>query len=122
MDGFSGSKDVAAKLLLQATLVIDPFHVVSLAGDKIDQSRQRIQQLNCRHRGRSGKAMVVDIINTLHNGVSRVPEELASLGRTFRRRHDDVLANFDHHAPKSTTEAINSRLEACAAKPSDSGT
>ncbi|WIM73314.1 transposase [Corynebacterium suedekumii] len=34
--------------------VMDPFHVVHLAADKLTMTRQRIQQDTCGHRGRSG--------------------------------------------------------------------
>lgn len=54
MDGFSGYKNAAADQLPDATPVMDPFHVVALAGDKLDLCRQRIQQLTCGHRGRKG--------------------------------------------------------------------
>ena len=33
---------------------MDPFHVVALAGAKLDLCRQRIQQQTCGHRGRAG--------------------------------------------------------------------
>ncbi len=33
---------------------MDPFHVVALAGDKLDLCRQRIQHQTCGHRGRTG--------------------------------------------------------------------
>ena len=33
---------------------MDPFHVVALAGAKLDLCRQRIQQQTCGHRGRTG--------------------------------------------------------------------
>ena len=55
MDGFSGYKSAAADQLPEATPVMDPFHVVALAGDKLDLCRQRIQQQQtCGHRGRTG--------------------------------------------------------------------
>ena len=54
MDGFTGYKNAAADQLPEATPVMDPFHVVALAGDKLDLCRQRIQQLTCGHRGRKG--------------------------------------------------------------------
>ena len=34
--------------------VMDPFHVVALAGTKLDLCRQRVQQDTCGHRGRTG--------------------------------------------------------------------
>jgi transposase len=33
---------------------MDPFHVVALAGAKLDVCRQRVQQQTCGHRGRTG--------------------------------------------------------------------
>ena len=54
MDGFGGYKTAATEQLPDATAVMDPFHVVALAGAKLDLCRQRIQQQTCGHRGRSG--------------------------------------------------------------------
>ena len=54
MDGFGGYKTAAADVLPDATAVMDPFHVVALAGAKLDLCRQRIQQQTCGHRGRTG--------------------------------------------------------------------
>jgi transposase len=54
MDGFGGYKTAAADQLPEATAVMDPFHVVALAGAKLDLTRQRVQQQTCGHRGRSG--------------------------------------------------------------------
>ncbi|QGF22612.1 ISL3 family transposase [Raineyella fluvialis] len=54
MDGFTGFKTAAVEELPDAAEVMDPFHVVALAGDKLDQTRQRIQQATRGHRGRSG--------------------------------------------------------------------
>lgn len=44
MDGFSGFKTAAAEELPDAVAVMDPFHVVRLAGDALDRTRQRVQQ------------------------------------------------------------------------------
>ena len=54
MDGFGGYKTAATEELPEATAVMDPFHVVALAGAKLDLCRQRIQQQTCGHRGRTG--------------------------------------------------------------------
>ena len=54
MDGFGGYKTAAVEQLPEATAVMDPFHVVALAGAKLDLCRQRIQQQTCGHRGRTG--------------------------------------------------------------------
>jgi transposase len=54
MDGFGGYKTAATEVLPDATAVMDPFHVVALAGAKLDLCRQRVQQQTCGHRGRAG--------------------------------------------------------------------
>ena len=54
MDGFGGYKNAAATALPEAVTVMDPFHVVALAGHKLDLCRQRVQQDTLGHRGRSG--------------------------------------------------------------------
>ena len=54
MDGFTGYKTAAVETINDVITVMDPFHVVALAGDKLDQCRQRLQQETLGHRGRSG--------------------------------------------------------------------
>ena len=54
MDGFTGFKSAAGEELPQARAVMDPFHVVSLAGDKLDECRRRIQRAITGRRGRAG--------------------------------------------------------------------
>lgn len=53
-DGFSGFKTATAEELPEAVAVMDPFHVVALAGDALDQCRQRVQCETTGHRGHSG--------------------------------------------------------------------
>ena len=54
MDGFTGFKTATSEELPDAVAVINPFHVVRLAGDALDQCRRRVQQATCGHRGRKG--------------------------------------------------------------------
>lgn len=54
MDGFAGYHCAAKEVLPQARTVMDPFHVVHLAAEKLTVCRQRIQQVTLGHRGRSG--------------------------------------------------------------------
>jgi transposase len=54
MDGFTGFKTATADKLPDAVAVMDPFHVVALAGHALDRCRQRVQQQTCGHRGRTG--------------------------------------------------------------------
>ena len=52
MDGFTGFKTAAEEELPEATAVMDPFHVVRLAGDAVEKCRRRVQQQVLGHRGR----------------------------------------------------------------------
>lgn len=53
MDGFTGFKSATAEQLPDARAVMDPFHVVHLAGDALDECRRRIQQELHHRRGRA---------------------------------------------------------------------
>ncbi|WP_300593414.1 ISL3 family transposase [Microbacterium sp.] len=53
MDGFTGYKSATVETIDDVTTVMDPFHVVALAGEKLDRCRQRLQQETLGHRGRS---------------------------------------------------------------------
>ena len=50
MDGFTGFKTATAEELPDAVTVMDPFHVVRLAGDALDRCRRRVQQDLHGHR------------------------------------------------------------------------
>ena len=52
MDGFTGFKTAATEEIPEATAVMDPFHVVRLAGDALERCRRRVQQQVNGHRGR----------------------------------------------------------------------
>jgi transposase len=47
MDGFTGFKTAAAEELPDAVTVMDPFHVVRLAGDALDTCRRRDPTRHC---------------------------------------------------------------------------
>ena len=171
MDGFTGFKTATAEELPEATAVMDPFHVVRLAGDALDRCRRRIQQSTHGHRGRrddplyrarrtlhtgadlltdkqcqrlrdlfagddhvqveatwgiyqrmigayrqpdrtKGRELMVKLIDTVSNGVPKALTEITTLGRTLKKRADDVLAYFDRPGTSNgPTEAINGRLE-----------
>jgi transposase len=87
MDGFTGFKTATSEELPDAVAVMDPIHVVRLAGDALDQCRRRVQHATCGHRGRKG--------DPLYQTASR-----------------HVLAYFDRPGTSNgPTEAINGRLE-----------
>jgi len=171
MDGFTGFKTATTEELPDAVAVMDPFHVVRLAGDALDRCRRRVQQDTHGHRGRKddplyrarrtlhtgaglltdkqkdrlaelfateehvqveatwgiyqrmiaayrepdrvkGRDLMVKLIESLSQGVPAALSEIVTLGRTLKKRADDVLAYFDRPGTSNgPTEAINGRLE-----------
>lgn len=67
MDGFTGFKTATTEELPDAVAVMDPFHVVRLAGDALDQCRRRVQQDLHGHRGRADDPLY-RARRTLHTG------------------------------------------------------
>ena len=171
MDGFTGFKTATAEELPDAVAVMDPFHVVRLAGDALDRCRRRVQQQLHGHRGRKadplysarrtlhtgrelltekqvarledlfaaeehvevevtwwiyqrmiaayrhpdrakGRVLMAKLIDSISHGVPATLSEIATLGRTLKKRAVDVLAYFDKPGTSNgPTEAINGRLE-----------
>lgn len=55
---------------------------------------------------------MIKLIGSLSSGVPTALVELTTLGRTLKKRADDVLAYFDRPGTSNgPTEAINGRLE-----------
>jgi transposase len=153
MDGFAGFKTATTEELPDAVAVMDPFHVVRLAGDALDRCRRRVQQDLHGHRGRKddplyrarrtlhtgadlltdrqrerltalfgiedhvqveatwgiyqrmiiayrepdrakGKQLMTALIASVSHGVPAALTELRTLGRTLKKRAEDVLAYF----------------------------
>ena len=67
MDGFTGFKTATTEELPDAVAVMDPFHVVRLAGDALDRCRRRVQQDLHGHRGRKDDPLY-RARRTLHTG------------------------------------------------------
>lgn len=108
MDGFSGYKTAAADQLPEATIVMDPYHVVALAGTKLDLCRQRIQQATCGHRGRSGDPLY---------GVRRtLRTRYQLLGSRQKERLEAVFADESHLAAL-VTWGVYQRIIAAYAHP-----
>ncbi len=171
MDGFTGFKTAAAEEVPDAVAVMDPFHVVRLAGDALDRCRRRVQLAIHGHRGykddplyksrrtlatgaglltdkqitrlnalfaddahveveatwgiyqrmiaayrhedrRQGRDLMRGLIDSISVGVPNALAELITLGRTLKKRAEDVLAYFDRPGTSNgPTEALNGRLE-----------
>jgi transposase len=95
MDGFTGFKTATTEQLPDAVAVMDPFHVVALAGDSLDRCRQRVQQMTCGHRGRSGDPLY-GIRRVLRTGVDLLTDrQRARLAAVFSdERHVEVEATW----------------------------
>lgn len=82
MDGFTGFKTAAAEEVPDAVAVMDPFHVVRLAGDAMDQCRRRIQQELHGRRGRKGDPLYA-ARRTLHTGADLLTDKQAARLRSL---------------------------------------
>ncbi len=83
MDGFTGFKTATSEELPEAVAVMDPFHVVRLAGDALDSCRRRVQQDIHGHRGRSGDPLY-SARRTLHTGIDLLTDsQTARLSALF---------------------------------------
>ncbi len=72
MDGFTGFKTATSEELPEAVAVLDPFHVVRLAGAALGQCRRRVQQDTRGHRGGKGDPLY-SARRTLHIGADLSP-------------------------------------------------
>ncbi len=88
MDGFTGFKTAAAEEMPAATAVMDPFHVVRLAGDALDRCRRRVQQQLHGHRGLADDPLY-RARRTLHTGTDLLTDRQA-------RRLELLFASDDH--------------------------
>ena len=77
MDGFTGSKTASAEELPDATVVMDPFHVVRLAGDALDRCRRRVQLAIHGHRGVKNDPLYA-ARRTLHTGAGLLTDKQAA--------------------------------------------
>ena len=97
MDGFTGFKTATTEELPEAVAVMDPFHVVRLAGDALDQCRRRVQQQLHGHRGRSGDPLY-GARRTLHTGAGLLTDK--------QKTRLDALFTTDVHVHVEATWRI----------------
>lgn len=76
MDGFTGFKTAATEEIPTAVAVMDPFHVVRLAGDALDRCRRRVQQQLHGHRGMKNDPLY-RARRTLHTGADLLTDRQA---------------------------------------------
>jgi transposase len=106
MDGFGGYKNAATAALPDAVTVMDPFHVVALAGHKLDLCRQRVQQDTLGHRGRTG--------DPLYRVRRTLRTRLELLTDRQRTRLEAVFASEEHVAVEVTWWAYQQIIAAYA--------
>ena len=81
MDGFTGYKTATTEELPDAVAVMDPFHVVRLAGEALDRCRRRVQQDIHGHRGRKGDPLYA-ARRTLHTGADLLTDKQPNASKT----------------------------------------
>jgi transposase len=108
MDGFSGFKTAATEELPAAATVMDPFHVVRLAGNALDECRRRVQLATCGHRGRSTDPLYRSR-RTLHTGADLLTDR--------QKTRLTALFTIDAHAEVEATWHIYQRTVAAYREP-----
>jgi len=108
MDGFTGFKTAAAEALPDAVEVMDPFHVVQLAGDALDRTRQRVQQQTLGHRGHAGDPLY-GVRRTLHTGDAFLTDR--------QRTRIEAVFVIDEHVEVETTWAVYQSIVAAYRHP-----
>ena len=108
MDGFTGFKTATTEELPDAVTVMDPFHVVHLAGDALDRCRQRIQQITRGHRGRTGDPLY-SARRTLHTGADLLTDK--------QTQRLETLFAGDTHVQVEATWGIYQRMVAAYREP-----
>ncbi|WMY79475.1 ISL3 family transposase [Citricoccus sp. I39-566] len=108
MDGFTGFKTATEEELPEATAVMDPFHVVRLAGDALERCRRRVQQQVHGHRGRKDDPLY-KARRTLLTGAELLTEKQYS-------RIQDVF-DGDEHVEVEATWAFYQHMVAAYREP-----
>jgi transposase len=108
MDGFTGFKTAASEELPDAVAVMDPFHVVRLAGDALDRCRRRVQLAVHGHRGRKSDPLYT-ARRTLHTGTDLLTD----------KQKDRLAALFasDAHVEVEATWGVYQRMIAAYREP-----
>ena len=108
MDGFTGFKTATAEELPDAVAVMDPFHVVRLAGDALDRCRRRVQQTLHGHRGHAADPLY-RARRTLHTGADLLTDR--------QQTRLDALFAGDDHVQVEATWAVYQRMVAAYREP-----
>ena len=102
MDGFTGFKTAAVEELPEAVEVLDPFHVVKLASDALDQTRQRVQREQHGRRGKKNDPLY-KVRRTLTVGLDLATEKQ-------KQRVQDVFEQHPEYQPVELVWSVYQRL------------
>lgn len=108
MDGFTGFKTATAEELPGVVPVMDPSHVVRLAGASLDRCRQRVQQATVGHRGRAGDPLY-GARRTLHTGAGFLTDN--------QHARLDAVFQVEEHVEVEATWGIYQRIVAAYREP-----
>ena len=108
MDGFTGFKTATTHNLPDAVPVLDPFHVVRLGADALDECRRRVQQATCGRRGRAGDPLY---------GARRALSTGADLLTDKQRQRLEELFAAETHVEVEATWGIYQRMIAAYRDP-----
>jgi transposase len=108
MDGFTGFKTAATEELPDAVAVMDPFHVVRLAGNALDECRRRVQLATRGHRGRTTDPLYRSR-RTLHTGADLLTDK--------QKARLAALFAVDAHAEVEATWTMYQRAVAAYREP-----
>lgn len=104
MDEFTGYKTAITETSLHTTALMDPFHVVSLAGKALDQCHQWIQQATLQRRGRSGDPLY-GARKTLLTGQNYLTDKQQA-------RLEKVFSDKDHQQVQTTWQVYQQIVSA----------
>ena len=83
MDAFAGYKEAVRRVVPHAREVLDPFHVVRLAGDRLTRCRQRLQQEATGRRGTKHDPLYKARRILLKTRATLTDRQRSTLGRLF---------------------------------------
>jgi transposase len=123
MDGFAGYHAATTESLPESVPVMDPFHVVQLAGQKLTACRQRLQQQIHGHRGRKkdllyqGRRTLLTRRSLLNKrGTDRLErlwaehDDHVALEVTYLV-YQDVIAAYQHPDPKAGRRLMQTLID-----------
>jgi transposase len=108
MDGFAGYKTAATEVVPDAVTVMDPFHVVALAGAKLDLIRQRIQQQTLGRRGHTGDPLY---------GIRRIARTRPQLLSARQHHRLTSVLDTEEHIAVKVAHVIYQKIIAAYADP-----